>query len=221
MIVAETADGYRFVTQPDHAALAGRFADHWGNDAIGRPAAGPRLVMAAYLHDVGWEPFDRRPRLDGAGRPIDFRETPADAWIELYEDGIESAAELDPLAGLLVSMHGAGLRKRRYGLSPGWPATPPTYEAFVERQEARQSRLLDELLDDGAEPQLGPADADLLSALQDSGGPPDGSRSTLWQAYELLQAWDTLSLAFCTTTSPPGYGTIGNVPPAPTWRTSS
>lgn len=215
MIVAETADRYRFVTQPDHAVLAGRFADHWGNDDLDRPAIGPSLLMAAYLHDVGWEPYDRRPHLDDEGRPVDFRETPADTWLELYDDGIESAVELDPVAGLLVSMHGAGLRKRRYGLSPGWPPTPPRYEAFVERQEELQSRLLGELLDDRGQTPFGPADVEHLSALHGSGEPPDGCRSTLWQGYKLLQAWDTLSLAFCSTVSPPGYGTIDHVPRGP------
>lgn len=212
VIVAETADRYRFVTQPDHAVLAGTFADHWGNDDIEHPVAMPPVVMAAYLHDVGWEAYDRRPHLTDEGRPVDFRETPADVWIELYDDGIESVIELDPFAGLLVSMHGAGLRKRRYGLSPGWPETPPRFEPFVERQEAHQSRVLGELLDDGRMSHLGTADAELLSALHEVGRPPDGCRSTLWQAYKLLQAWDTLSLAFCTTLSPPGYGTIDDVP---------
>jgi hypothetical protein len=212
VIVAETADRYRFVTQPDHAVLAGTFADHWGNGDIEHPAPMPPLVMAAYLHDAGWEAYDRRPHLDDGGRPVDFRATPADVWIELYDDGIETVIELNPFAGLLVSMHGVGLRKRRYGLSPGWPATPARYEPFVERQEARQSRLLGELLDDGQPSQLGAADAELLSALHEAGRPPDGCRSTLWQAYQLLQVWDTLSLAFCTTVSPPGYGTIEDVP---------
>lgn len=215
VIVAETADRYRFVTQPDHAVLAGTFADHWGNDDIEHPVSMPPVAMAVYLHDVGWETYDRWPHLADGGRPVDFRETPAAVWIELYDDGIESAVELDPFAGLLVSMHGAGLRKRRYGLSPGWPETPPRFEPFVGRQEARQSRLLDELLDDGRTPALGEADAELLSVLHEAGRPPKGCRSTLWQAYKLLQAWDTLSLAFCTTTSPPGYGRIDDVPRGP------
>ncbi|PSP50881.1 DUF3891 domain-containing protein, partial [Halobacteriales archaeon QH_1_68_42] len=36
MIVADLGDRYRFVTQPDHAALAGQFADRWGG-AAARP----------------------------------------------------------------------------------------------------------------------------------------------------------------------------------------
>ena len=84
MIVAETepapgsAGGYRFVTQPDHAALAGQFADQWGNDAFERPEPAAEVALAAHEHDDGWWPYDRRPHLGGDGPPVDFRGMPAD-----------------------------------------------------------------------------------------------------------------------------------------------
>ena len=118
MIVAETAAGYQFVTQPDHAALAGQFADHWGREEFDRPEPFAPVVLAAYAHDDGWRDYDRRPHLDGAGHPVDFRDMPPDVWTDLYDDGIDAVAETDTYAGLLVSMHGAGLRNQRYGLSP-------------------------------------------------------------------------------------------------------
>ena len=69
MIVADLGDRYRFVTQPDHAALAGQFADRWGG-AAARPVPFNSLVVAAYLHDAGWTDYDRRPRLDDDGEPV-------------------------------------------------------------------------------------------------------------------------------------------------------
>jgi len=220
VIVAETADGFRFVTQPDHAALAGQFADHWGNDAFEPPEPAAAVALAAYAHDDGWWPYDRRPHLDSDGRPVDFREMPAATWVDLYDEGIDSVVDLDAYAGLVVSMHGTGLRRQRYGLSPSWP-TPPGFDAFVDRQERRQARLVRALhagevsspvaVDHGAH-STSEADVALLSALHETGVAPDGTASRLWRNYELLQAWDTLSLSFCTSTSPPSYGEIASVP---------
>lgn len=210
MLVAETDDGYRFVTQRDHATLAGRFADRWGNGAFDRPEPFASVAAAAHHHDDGWWTYDKRPHLHGDGAPVDFTELQPATWIGLYEDGIDSAVELDPYAGLLVSMHGAGLRRRRYGLSPSWSDTPEAYADFVEREEARQCRLAGDLRSEG---RLSEADVALLSTLHETGSPPEGADSDLWRNYRLLQAWDVLSLAFCTTVEPPGYDGIG---PAPT-----
>ena len=220
MIVAETEEAYRFVTQPDHADLAGRFAERWGNDRFDAPAPCAATILAAHDHDDGWIAYDRRPHLHDDGTPVDFREMSADPWIGLYHDGIEAVASVDPYAGLLVSMHGAGLRNRRYGLSPDWPETQPGFVAFVEREEERQAELARAIRDgnrraDDGEPRLSEADVDLLSTLHETGGPPDESLaagSRLWRNYRLLQAWDTLSLSFCTSVSPPSYPEVDSVP---------
>ncbi|QLH82879.1 DUF3891 family protein [Halosimplex pelagicum] len=218
MIVAETDEGYQFVTQPDHAALAGQFADAWGSPSFDRPDPFEPLVLAAYAHDTGWRTYDRRPHLVD-GEPVDFREMPADVWIALYDEGIDAVAGMDAYAGLLVSMHGAGLRNRRYGLSPEWPETPDEYREFVDREHRRQRRLLDGLLDDGSDTTdddrdspVVEADRDLLRSLHADRRVPDDYDSRLWADYRRLQAWDTLSLSFCITDDPPGYGEVGAVP---------
>lgn len=210
MIIAETPNEFRFVTQPDHADLAGAFADRWGNDRFERPTPTASMAIAAYHHDTGWEAYDRRPHLHDDGRPVDFREMPPATWIPLYDAGIDAVVELDAYAGLLVSMHGAGLRNQRYGLSPSWPETPSEYRGFVEEQEALQARLAGGLREAG---RLSAADEALLSALHESGS-GDGNESRLWRNYALLQAWDTLSLAFCLSAEPPGIEDISQVPVA-------
>lgn len=212
MLVAETPDGYRFVTQPAHAALAGQFADHWGNEAFDRPEPLPSVAIAAHRHDDGWRDYDRQPHLHPDGTPVDFTELPPETWMDLYASGIDSVVGLDAYAGLLVSMHGAGLRRRRYGLSPGWSDTPDAFVDFVETEEARQCRLAGDLR---AVDRLSEADGTLLSTLHESGSPPEDADSRLWRNYRLLQAWDVLSLAFCTTVSPPGYDGIEPVPTTP------
>lgn len=211
MIVAQTAEGYRFVTQPDHAAMVGSFADHWGNDAFEAFEPSLSVAIAAHVHDDGWWPRDRRPRLRDDGTPERFTEIPSTAWTGLYEEGIDAAVALDPYAGLLVSMHGSGLRRRRYGLSPDWPRTPPAYADFVANEETRQRALARDL----AETPDGPvteADLEVLESLHESGEPSTDVGSLLWHNYRLLQAWDALSLAFCTTVSPPASPAVGPVP---------
>ncbi|MFB6173710.1 MAG: DUF3891 family protein [Halobacteriales archaeon] len=216
MIVTGTDGGLRFVTQPAHARLAGRFADRWGGGPFDPPAPRPAVAMAAHRHDDGWWRYDRRPHLDAAGDPVDFRSTPPETWIDLYTRGIESAVDLDPYAGLLVSLHGAGLRRRRYGLSPSWPATPPAFAAFVESEEARQRDLLAELRDSG---RADGADAELLRALHRDGRPPAECASRLWRNYALLQAWDALSLALCGLGPEPDERRVDDVPTGDGGRT--
>jgi len=210
MIVAESDGGLRFVTQTDHARLAGQFADHWGG-AVERARPDAAVRIAAHEHDAGWQSYDMAPRLEGDGRPVDFREMDPETWIGLYEDGIDAVADLDAYAGLLVSLHGAGLRRQRYGLSPSWPETPAAFESFVDREERRQSRLLADLLAAGR-PEVSPADERLLAGLHESMSVPDGYDGRLWPDYRRLQAWDTLSLAFCVTDAPPGYSEVSGVP---------
>lgn len=211
MIVAETAEGVRFITQPDHAALAGQFADAWGNDRFAPVEPRAAVALAAHAHDDGWRPYDRRPHLHDDGTPVDFYELGAEPWTDLYGRGIDAVADLEPYAGLLVSMHGAGLRRRRYGLSPAWPDTPPAFADFVAREEARQRDLLASI-DDG---RVSEADSTLLEALHETGTPPADTDSRLWCNYRLLQAWDALSLSFCTTVDPPGSPEIASVPTGP------
>lgn len=215
MIIAETADGYQFVTQSDHAALAGQFAERWGGGDFERPTSAPAAVAAAYAHDDGWVRYDRRPRLGPDDSPIGFTEVPAATWIAIYDRGIEAAVDIDPYVGLLVSMHGTGLRRRRYGLSPSWPATPPAFEDFVDREEDRQHALLADLFDEVIE-QVQSADIALLESLHATGGPPPTTTSPLWASYRLLQAWDSLSLSCCTVAAPPAATRLEAVPRGPT-----
>ncbi|WP_227356755.1 DUF3891 family protein [Haladaptatus salinisoli] len=215
MIVAERENSYRFITQPDHADLSGQFAERWGNDEVERPKPSPPMVLAAYTHDNGWWEYDLHPHLDEDGEPIGFTRIPADAWIDCYDRGVDNVVEMDPYAGLVVSMHGTGLRRRRYGLSPSMPDLSSEFAAFVRRQEERQERLLAELRDANRHGWLSEADESFLAALHERGTPPEDYDGRLWFDYKLLQAWDTLSLSFCTTESPPGYDPIGAVPTAP------
>lgn len=212
MIVADDGDRYRFVTQPEHARLAGLFAARWGNETFDRPEPLTPSLIAADTHDNGWWEYDLYPRLGDDGSPVGVADVPADAWTAIYETGIANAVEIDPYAGLLVSMHGTGLRRRRYGLAPSLPDRAAEFAGFIDREEARQRELLDQLRSSGRYRDHGwSADERLLAALHDEGEPPDGHGSPLWLDYRLLQAWDTLSLSLCRDYDR-GRGTLDTVP---------
>ena len=170
----------------DHAALAGRFAEAWGNARFDAPEPLPAVALAAARHDEGWRDSDDALRFDDArARPLSFLDGTLDDYVRLYAAGIDRIASIDPYAGLLVSMHGSGNVCGRWGAQPGvrisgysaaWDAA---IEAFALEQEAVQARLKMRLI----------------------GAPARVRRSVferrLWAHYELLQVWDRLSLFVC------------------------
>ncbi len=233
MILARTDRGVRFVTQPDHAALAGRLAELWGGETFDFPEPTAAVRLAVHAHDDGWRPYDRRPRLDPDGSPRAFHELPPDEWLCLYRRGIDEVARADRYAGLLVSMHGAGLRRRRYGLSPSWGETPSAFRSFVETEQQRQRSLATAIRDDPDDCRLAERDADLLERLHEAGRAPAGVRAggpepapttpaaadaadpRLWRNYRLLVGLDVLSLRLCSTADAEAPVVVEPVPTTP------
>ncbi len=162
MIVRDLDDAWQVVLQTDHADLSASFARAW------RTPLSPSLVVAAERHDDGWAVWEQAPRLDADGRPITFLEVDVRSHLAFYRAGIAAITEQDEDAGLLVSMHGAGIYRQRYGLDPGLglaraAETKDEVDAFVAEQEAK------------------------------FGGDLGDRRGD----YELLQLFDRLSLYFC------------------------
>jgi hypothetical protein len=162
MIVRDLGDSWQIVLQTDHADLSAAFARAW------REPLTPSLVTAAERHDDGWAVWEQSPRVDEDGKPVNFLDVDIRSHLAFYRAGIAAITEQDPDAGLLVSMHGAGIYRQRYGLDPALglaraEAARDEVDAFVAEQEAK------------------------------FGGEP-GDR---WEDYELLQLFDRLSLYFC------------------------
>lgn len=174
MIVSRRPDGIMLVRQVDHQEQCEAMARAWGNAEFARPDAHDSLVVAARWHDEGWREWERAPRVDAAGVPVDFPDIDRGEHVALYAAAIDAACARDARAGLLVSMHGAGLHRARMGLdapASGAGARSPAVTGFLEREGARQARLRARLGD----------------------GP--GVERWAWASYRLLQAWDLLSLA--------------------------
>jgi hypothetical protein len=162
VIVRDLGAAWQVVLQTDHADLSAAFARAWAAEID------PSLVVAAERHDDGWAVWEQSPRVDEDGKPVNFLEVDIRSHLAFYRAGIAAITEQDPDAGLLVSMHGAGIYRQRYGLDPGLGLSRAAeaeeeVEAFVAEQEAK------------------------------FGGSPSGRR----EDYELLQLFDRLSLYFC------------------------
>jgi Protein of unknown function (DUF3891) len=164
MIVRDAGDAWQVVLQTDHADLSGAFARAWTERGPNHDS----LTIAAERHDDGWAVWEQAPRVDDEGKPVNFLEVDVRSHLAFYRAGIAAITEQDPDAGLLVSMHGAGIYRQRYGLDLGLglrraPEVKDEVEAFVAEQEAK------------------------------FGGAP-GERQ---DDYALLQLYDRLSLYFC------------------------
>jgi hypothetical protein len=163
VIVRDLGDSWQVVLQTDHADLSAQFAESWSNGE----EVSESLKVATRRHDDGWAVWEQEPRVDD-GRPINFLDVDVRSHLAFYRAGIAAITEQDPHAGLLVSMHGAGIYRQRYGLDPALaltraPEVQEEVDAFVAEQEAK------------------------------FGSDPGEHR----RDYELLQLFDRLSLYFC------------------------
>lgn len=198
MIVQPRDGRLLLIRQTDHAALAGVFAEHWGNSVFAVPHPRSPLLTAAVHHDDGWLIWERAPRIDPATRrPYQFTAMPTDEHIGFYRTGIDSVRARDGYAGLLTTMHLAGLYQMRFGTEP--QLAPRTLSA---EEESRQRRFLDELHQQ---------QESLRRELRSEGVPAEWLEDRpLWCNYKLLQMFDRLSLYFCT--APPRPAALGPAP---------
>lgn len=179
MIIAETADSYRMITQNDHGDLAGQFAAHWGNEEFARLRPYHSMVLAAEAHDNGWWDWDIFPAVDDQGAPIPFTRTPREFRSHFYGKGVDNVVARDLYAGLIVSMHGVGLTKKRYGTMPTMVERDDEYSRrFVAEREPQHKVMTEKLR--RMEPY-----AEL------------SNQDNIWFNYLMMQVFDRLSLFFC------------------------
>jgi hypothetical protein len=97
------------------------------------------------------------------------------AHLAFYRAGIAAVSDEDAYAGLLVSMHGAGIYRQRYGADPGL--------------QLRHAAEVTELVDAFVAEQEGSVPSRMAAAAVDE--------DLRWADYRRLQAYDRLSLLFC------------------------
>jgi hypothetical protein len=170
------------IDQNEHGRFAGELVDAWGNDAFAPVEPLDAVRAAAARHDEGWAQPDAEPLFNAdAARPMHFIEIALEDHIPLYRRGVHAIAADDPYAGLLVGMHWSGLYQSRWGMQDGsaglnakhGPATP-LQDGVVDEEEQRW--------------------IEAKRALWRDHGSRKDFESGLWHNFELLQAWDLLSL---------------------------
>lgn len=163
--------------QPEHARMTGELVEAWGGNGFEPVGPIDAVRLAAEMHDAGWAEFDAEPLVNPATqRPYSFLDIPQNVHVAAHTRTVERASQADPYAGLLTSLHSAGLYRRRYGYLPHIPFRPvaPEHEAAVDRFLAEQDQLQD----------------DLQYLLR-----PEAEE--LWTHYRWFQLWDALSLYVC------------------------
>lgn len=202
------------VTQPDHAALAGLLAAHWGNAEFARPgafAASPdeervrrEVVLAVAEHDNGWWEWEADPELSvDDGLPQGLSEVPRDpiSGMQRWRLGVPRLAARHPYASLLIGDHAQWLYTAQF--EAGHPAelTHPLQRgrsAYPRELEPAARRFIAEMreMQEGFRWRMA-QDALWQSALEPGHRLPHA---------RLVQILDALSLALCSDVILPAGG---------------
>jgi hypothetical protein len=186
MIRIEEDSGWILIAHPDHARLAGRLAEHWGNRDFAPPEPRDEILVAVNRHDDAWAERDAEPKLTREGRPSAFSRELVGAYSAFEEMDLAEylavrgraaallAAE-HPYAALIVSMHTVDLLTEQADVSALAPADRALHAAFIREQRRWQEELAATL----------------------ARGPTWPGPAAPRQAFEFLQACDSLSLAIC------------------------
>ena len=128
MIVRTVEGRLLCLTQPDHAALAGRLAEAWTADGVPHRATRDRLITAVRRHDDGWTTEDQAPRFEAATHgPCGFVTAPVEVRQGAFLHGVEALAGDDPYVAALVAQHGLTVY-RRFQHDPAWKTFFPDLE---------------------------------------------------------------------------------------------
>jgi len=179
MVVSEGPNEYVLYMQNDHGDLSGQFAAHWGNDTFAPLQPRNSMVFVAEAHDNGWWYWDINPEVDDQGVPITFRRTPRQRLYEFINKGIDNIMEKDLYAGLIASIHHAGLPQHRYGTLPAVPRRQDEHtQKFISEREPLNRELISK-----------------VATMKEY----DGANSSdfIWFNYRMMQVFDRLSLFFC------------------------
>jgi hypothetical protein len=190
MLRLQTQTGYYLITHSDHAHLAGRFAEHWGNDVFFAPTPRNNVLQGIHLHDDAWLSRDAAPSITRRGKPSAFsadlvgrysafEEIVLSDYLTARESAVENVEQLDPYAALLVCMHTYNLLTEHADRATIAPADLPILDAFLSRQRIRQQALHNAIRSD-------------LSFTR-----PEVTTEAVFNNFRLLQACDHLSLLAC------------------------
>ncbi len=146
MIRRADAGDWLIIRQPDHAAPCGLFAERWGAGPFAPVAPRESLIFAARDHDNGWVDWEAAPTVDPeAARPRNFTEMPIPEVLAIWRRGPRRAADRDPYAGLLVSLHAARLFRPRLAAGRDPAEDREHLRHYLEEQAGFQAKIREPL----------------------------------------------------------------------------
>src|SRR5271165_71502 len=159
MLRLETATGWWLVTHPDHARLAGAFAEQWGNQRFLPPEPRLNVLRGIRRHDDGWATRDRNPQITRQGKPSAFsvelvgkysafEEIDLADYLGVRDRAVRLIAAEDAYAALLISMHTYNLLTEHADRSTIAPEQLPLLDRFLEEQKMFQGSLQAQILAD-------------------------------------------------------------------------
>lgn len=186
MLRLETETGWWMVTHPDHARLAGAFAERWGNDRFLSPEPHANVLRGIACHDDGWALRDAAPQITRQGKPSAFsvelvgkysafEEIDLADYLAVRDRAVRLIAAEDAYAAILISMHTYNLLTQHADRSTIAPAQLPLLDQFLQEQKALQESLRQQVTAD------------------DRFTPKQTSESAILDHFRLLQATDNLS----------------------------
>jgi hypothetical protein len=196
MLRLESENGWWLVTHPDHARLAGAFAEQWGNEQFLAPEPRAKVLKGIACHDDGWAARDANPQITRQGLPSAFsvelvgkysafEEIDLADYLAVRDRAVRLIATEDAYAAVLISMHTYNLLTAHADRSTIAPADLPLLDAFLQQQKAFQQSLHERI---AADPNFTKEQA---------------SDAVILDHFRLLQATDNLSLLACVNFSKP------------------
>jgi uncharacterized protein DUF3891 len=190
MLRLETESGYWLVTHPDHARLAGAFAERWGNETFLPPEPRTHVLKGIARHDDGWLARDAAPQITRQGKPSAFsvelvgkysafEEIDLADYLAVRDRAVRLIAEEDAYAAILISLHTYSLLTDHADRSTIAPAELPLLDGFLAEQKKFQKLLMGSIA----------ADSNLA--------PEQKTEAAILDHFRLLQATDNLSLLTC------------------------
>jgi hypothetical protein len=190
MLRLETETGWWLVTHPDHARLAGAFAERWGNDLFLAPEPREHVLRGIARHDDGWTTRDAMPQITRQGKPSafshelvgkysGFEEIDLPDYLAVRDRAVRLIAEEDPYAATLISMHTYSLLNDHSDRSTIAPEQLTLLDEFLLGQKKLQESWRKQI---AANPKL---------------KAEHKSDDTILDHFRLLQANDYLSLLTC------------------------
>jgi len=190
MLRLETETGWWLVTHPDHARLAGAFAEHWGNDQFQPPEPRAHVLQGISRHDDGWAARDAAPQITREGKPSAFsvelvgkysafEEIDLADYLGVRDRAVRLIAAEDPYAAVLISMHTYSLLTEHADRSTIAPEQLPMFDEFLQQQKELQQSLVREI------------------GVSSEFSREQASEAAIRDHFRLLQATDNLSLLTC------------------------